>query len=163
VRDAVAKREGVGLRNMTDSVADDESAEYLEGDYLTVEQLARLRQVTPAAVRAQLRAGNLAGEQVLQGQRTVWRIPVGAARGYLGKSAGSSSPTPRTPGPPRPTPPPSSVPAPVPTPTPARAPAPARVEALEAEVRRLRRQLADLADAHRRLLDAVTSGLAEEG
>jgi len=149
------------LRNMTDPVADDESAEYLEGDYLTVEQLARLRQVTPAAVRAQLRAGNLAGEQVLQGQRTVWRIPVGAARGYLGKSAGSSSPTPRAPGPPRPAPPPSSVPAPVPTPT--RAPAPARVEALEAEVRRLRRQLADLADAHRRLLDAVTSGLSEEG
>lgn len=144
---------------MIHPVTDDESAEYLDGDYVTVEQLARLRQVTPAAVRAQLRAGNLAGEQVLQGQRTVWRIPVGAARGSLGKSAGSSSPPSAT----QPAPPPSTALPPTdPPPAPAPARPPARVEALEAEVRRLRRQLADLADAHRRLLDAVTSGLSEE-
>jgi hypothetical protein len=36
-----------------------------------------------------------------------------------------------------------------------------RVEALEAEVRRLRRQLAALSEAHRRLLDTVTAGLLE--
>jgi hypothetical protein len=38
----------------------------------------------------------------------------------------------------------------------------ARVEALESEVRRLRRQLSALAEAHRRLLDAVTAELAED-
>src|SRR3954453_18788204 len=128
VGDAVAKREGVRLRNMTDPVADDESAEYLEGDYLTVEQLARLRQVTPAAVRAQLRAGNLAGEQVLQGQRTVWRIPVDAARRYLDRpggapSAGKEPPT-SPPAPPAPTAPtaPTAPPAEVRRPVPATPP-----------------------------------------
>src|SRR3954462_12351394 len=49
-------------------------------EFLTVDEVARFRQITPAAVRAQLRAGSLAGEQVLQGRRTVWRIPAGAGR-----------------------------------------------------------------------------------
>src|SRR3954471_10312128 len=101
-----------------------------EGDFVTVEQLAQLRQVTPAAVRAQLRSGSLPGEQVLQGQRTVWRIPAGAGRGR----PETPRPAPSAPAPSGP--PDSPRPAPV---------ASARVEALEAEVRRLRRQVAALA------------------
>jgi len=124
-------------------------------DFLTVDEVARLRQITPAAVRAQLRAGTLAGEQVLQGQRTVWRIPASAVR------RPEEEPGRR----------PAAAPAPAPAPRPA-APAPpvrpvstptARVEELQAEVRRLRRQLAALSEAHRRLLDTVTAGLADEG
>ncbi|MGY1809142.1 hypothetical protein ACI8AF_17375 [Blastococcus sp. SYSU D00669] len=141
----------------------------LEDDFLTVEQLAQLRQVTPAAIRAQLRAGNLAGEQVLQGQRTVWRIPVEVARRYLERSG---NPSPAATGgrgvPPDDARPPAAEPAPAPAPVRAVPVAPSvaappvtapsgRVEALEAEVRRLRRQLAALADAHRRLLDALTA------
>ncbi|WP_448624006.1 hypothetical protein [Geodermatophilus sp. URMC 64] len=153
---------------MTDSAADG-----LEGDFLTVEQLAQLRQVTPAAIRAQLRAGNLAGEQVLQGQRTVWRIPVSVARGYLGKAGGAvpAAPPEAPPSPPgraadvRPAPPAiASEPDPVPRTVGRGVAAPAssgRVEALETEVRRLRRQLSALAEAHRRLLDALTADLDE--
>ncbi|MGY1619544.1 hypothetical protein ACI797_22605 [Geodermatophilus sp. SYSU D00691] len=136
----------------------------LEDDFLTVEQLAQLRQVTPAAIRAQLRAGNLAGEQVLQGQRTVWRIPVEVARRYLERSG---NPSPAATGgrvvPPDDARPPAAGPAPAPEPVralavgPSAAAPPGRVEALEEEVRRLRRQLAALADAHRRLLDALTA------
>jgi hypothetical protein len=164
---------------MTDPPAEDRSADGLEGDFLTVEQLAQLRQVTPAAIRAQLRAGNLAGEQVLQGQRTVWRIPVSAVRRYLDRSGGSF---PTAPPDPTPSPAGSAVnvrPAPpTPTPEPEREPVPrtaergvtlaptpvssGRVEALESEVRRLRRQLSALAEAHRRLLDAVTADLVED-
>src|SRR3954464_2277049 len=77
---------------MTHPLGDERDALGLEDDFLTVEQLAQLRQVTPAAVRAQLRAGNLAGQQVLQGQRTVWRIPVSAAQRYLDRQ-GAASPT----------------------------------------------------------------------
>jgi hypothetical protein len=152
-----------------------------EGDFVTVEQLAQLRQVTPAAIRAQLRSGSLPGEQVLQGQRTVWRIPVSAVRRYL-DTAGSPPPTarpqpsagpapsPGAPSAPRPGPAAApadpepvpqgagSVPAGGPTPLPAPLPS-ARVEVLESEVRRLRRQLSALAEAHRRLLDAVTADL----
>ena len=113
------------------------------GDFLTVEEVARLRQVTPAAVRAQLRGGTLAGEQVLQGQRTVWRIPASAVR--RPRDVAARPPTP-------------AVPAEAARPAPASS---ARVEALEAEVRRLRRQLAALSEAHRRLLDTVTAGLLE--
>ena len=121
-------------------------------EFLTVDEVARLRQITPAAVRAQLRAGSLAGEQVLQGQRTVWRIPASAVRRPDGEP------------PRRPAPAPSPAPAPAPPAQPVRpSPAPtARVEALEAEVRRLRRQLAALSEAHRRLLDTVTAGLADD-
>ena len=115
------------------------------GDFLTVEEVARIRQVTPAAVRAQLRAGTLPGEQVLQGQRTVWRIPASAVRRPRVEPA--RPPTPATA-------PEVARPAPAPAPS-------ARVEALEAEVRRLRRQLAALSEAHRRLLDTVTAGLLE--
>jgi hypothetical protein len=150
---------------MTDASADDRGAVGLEGDgFLTVEQFAELRRVTPAAVRAQLRAGNLAGEQVLQGQRTVWRIPASAARRYLEKSGGPNDPEFSTGR--RPTVRPSAVetvrrahPArPSTTPTPSSG----HVEVLEAEVRRLRRQLSALAEAHRRLLDAVTAELPED-
>jgi hypothetical protein len=123
---------------MTDPPAD--------GGYLTVEQVARLRQVTPAAVRAQLRSGSMPGEQVLQGQRTVWRIPASAVRGR------PETPRPAPPAPAPGVPPESPRPAPV---------ASARVEALEAEVRRLRRQVAALAEAHRLLIDAVTADLAD--
>jgi hypothetical protein len=135
---------------MTDRSADDGR------NFLTVEEVARLRQITPAAVRAQLRAGTLAGEQVLQGQRTVWRIPAGAVRRRTEEPVRTPTPTPT----PTPAPPPTAAPRPEPVrPT---APAPsARVEALEAEVRRLRLQLAALAEAHRRLLDAVTADLAD--
>jgi len=184
---------------MTDATAGDRGVDDLEGDYLTVEQLAQLRQVTPAAIRAQLRGGNLAGEQVLQGQRTVWRIPVDVARRYLaGAGAQSSAPRPDTgassTGPsrqgaaPRQAPPshdapqPSSGSAPdlgtsppVPerdeasprgterrTPGGAASVSSGRVEALEAEVRRLRRQLSALASAHRRLLDALTADLTDD-
>jgi|1186.fasta_scaffold12577_2 hypothetical protein len=119
------------------------------GDFLTVDEVARLRQITPAAVRAQLRAGTLPGEQVLQGQRTVWRIPASAVRRPTEEPAR------------RPTPPPSPSPATSQPVRPAAVPS-ARVEALEAEVRRLRRQLAALSDAHRRLLDTVTAGLADD-
>ena len=116
--------------------------------FLTVEQLAELRRVTPAAVRAQLRAGNLAGEQVPQGQRLVWRIPMSAARHYLDRTGGQPGPT---------------APEPDPSPRPAEAVGAAGVvEALEAEVRRLRRQLSALAGAHRRLLDVVTADLPDE-
>src|SRR4051794_18885623 len=163
---------------MTDPLGDDGDAVGLEGDFLTVERLAQLRQVTPAAIRAQLRTGNLAGEQVLQGQRTVWRIPVSAARRYLAK-AGGSSPTARhddpavSPSGPREVVQPSapaarSDPEPAPPMTgsgaagEAAAVSSGRVEALESEVRRLRRQLSALAEAHRRLLDAVTADLAED-
>jgi hypothetical protein len=175
----------VELRKMTDPLAEARGADGVEGDFLTVEQLAELRQVTPAAIRAQLRAGNLGGEQVLQGQRTVWRIPVGAARRYLEKPGGASSAgqeppasslaSPAPPASPAPT---AEVRRPVPATTPEPEPAPpvtgragpaaaapvasGRVEALESEVRRLRRQLAALAEAHRRLLDAVTADLAED-
>jgi hypothetical protein len=118
--------------------------------FLTVDEVARLRQITPAAVRAQLRAGSLAGEQVLQGQRTVWRIPASAVRRPDGEPARRPAPAPA------PTPAPPAQPVrPFPAPT-------ARVEALEAEVRRLRRQLAALSEAHRRLLDTVTAGLADD-
>jgi len=116
------------------------------GDFLTVDEVARLRQITPAAVRAQLRAGTLPGEQVLQGQRTVWRIPASAVRRPEGEPARRPAPNPA---------PPAQPVRPSPAPT-------ARVEALEAEVRRLRRQLAALSDAHRRLLDTVTAGLADD-
>lgn len=148
---------------MTDPSADDRRAADLEDDdFLTVEQLAELRRVTPAAVRAQLRAGNLAGQQVLQGQRTVWRIPVSAARRYLEKSGGSSGPTPDAPVE-SPSPAPARVRPPEPTAAPqAAAPRPGHVEALEAEVRRLRRQLSALAGAHRKLLDAVTAELPDD-
>jgi hypothetical protein len=119
-------------------------------ELLTVDEVARLRQITPAAVRAQLRAGSLAGEQVLQGQRTVWRIPASAVRRPDGEPPRRPAPAPN----PAPTPPAQPVrPSPAPT---------ARVEALEAEVRRLRRQLAALSEAHRRLLDTVTAGLADD-
>jgi hypothetical protein len=129
---------------MTDAPADDRRAVSLDDDgYLTVEQLAELRRVTPAAVRAQLRAGNLAGEQVLQGQRTVWRIPMSAARGYLERSGGADRPVDVRPSEPE-------------------RPSTGQVEVLEAEVRRLRRQLSALADAHHRLLDAVTAELFED-
>jgi hypothetical protein len=149
---------------MTEASADDRRAAGLDDDddFLTVEQLAELRQVTPAAVRAQLRAGNLAGQQVLQGQRTVWRIPVNAARRYLEKSGGSPGQAANDVRPPEPETVPRVVPVPVPS---APAPSPGRVEALEAleaEVRRLRRQLSALAAAHRRLLDAVTADLPDE-
>src|SRR4051794_1037447 len=121
------------------------------GGFLTVEQVAQLRQVTPAAIRAQLRAGTLAGEQVRQGQRTVWRIPAGAVPGR--PDSGGDRPTARREG----TAPPAAQPEkPRPAPLP-----PGRVEALEAEVRRLRRQLSALTEAHRRLLDTVTAGLLE--
>jgi hypothetical protein len=158
-------RSDTRLRNMTDPL--DEDAAGPDGDFLTVEQLAHLRQVTPAAVRAQLRAGNLAGEQVLQGQRTVWRIPMSTARRYLERAGGAlpaaAAPDPRRaasgpPADPRPA-------APAATPAPATSPPPAssgRVAALEAEVRRLRRQLSALADAHHRLLDAVTADVADD-
>jgi hypothetical protein len=149
---------------MTEASADDRRAAGLDDDddFLTVEQLAELRQVTPAAVRAQLRAGNLAGQQVLQGQRTVWRVPVNAARRYLEKSGGSPGQAANDARPPEPETVPRVVPVPVPS---APAPSPGRVEALEAleaEVRRLRRQLSALAAAHRRLLDAVTADLPDE-
>jgi hypothetical protein len=122
-------------------------------EFLTVDEVARLRQITPAAVRAQLRAGSLTGEQVLQGQRTVWRIPASAVRRPEGEPARRPAPNP-APAAPNPAPPAQPVrPSPAPT---------ARVEALEAEVRRLRRQLAALSDAHRRLLDTVTAGLADD-
>jgi hypothetical protein len=113
------------------------------GDFLTVEEVARIRQVTPAAVRAQLRAGTLPGEQVLQGRRTVWRIPASAV--HRPRVEPARPPTPAAP---------PEVARPAPTPS-------VRVEALEAEVRRLRRQLAALSEAHRRLLDTVTAGLLE--
>jgi len=176
------------LRNMTESQGVDRGDVADEGDFVTVEQLAQLRQVTPAAIRAQLRSGSLPGEQVLQGQRTVWRIPVSAVRRYL-DTAGGPQPT-APPGPsagPRPSagPPPTERPQPTARPEPATAapadpeptaPGPAsvpagetaplpsaRVAVLESEVRRLRRQLSALADAHRRLLDAVTADLDEGG
>src|SRR3954447_740207 len=82
---------------MTHPLGDERDALGLEDDFLTVEQVAQLRQVTPAAIRAQLRAGNLAGQQVLQGQRTVWRIPVSAARPSRDRPAGT--PRTATPGP----------------------------------------------------------------
>jgi hypothetical protein len=124
-------------------------------EFLTVDEVARLRQITPAAVRAQLRAGSLAGEQVLQGQRTVWRIPASAVRRPEGEVVRRPAPAP-DPAPPAPNPVAPAQPVrPSPAPT-------ARVEALEAEVRRLRRQLAALSDAHRRLLDTVTAGLADD-
>ena len=129
-----------------------------DGDFLTVEQVARLRAITPAAVRAQLRSGTLAGEQVLQGQRTVWRIPASA----VGRPQTSPPPPARQDPPPPPSPSPSPSPGSV-RPAAASSTVPsARVEALEAEVRRLRRQLAALSDAHRRLLDTVTAGLADD-
>jgi hypothetical protein len=139
---AGAQSRDAGLRNMTDRSADD------GGSFLTVEEVARLRQITPAAVRAQLRGGSLAGEQVLQGQRTVWRIPASAVR-RPEEPARNRAPAP-------------AAPTPASRPEPARpaTPAPsARVEALETEVRRLRRQLAAVSEAHRRLLDAVTADL----
>ena len=162
---------------MTD-VPDDEDAAGTEGECLTGEQVAQARAVTPAAVRAQLRAGNLAGEQVLRGQRTVWRIPVSAARRYLA-GAEDAVPPPaasrRVEAPARPPAqarPPAPVAAAEPEPAlpaaernaPGRpAPMPAgQLEALESEVRRLRRQLSALADAHRRLLDVVTVDLTDE-
>ncbi|MGY1644101.1 hypothetical protein ACI782_23580 [Geodermatophilus sp. SYSU D00703] len=162
---------------MTDPAADG------DGDFLTVEQMAQLRQVTPAAIRAQLRAGTLAGEQVLRGQRTVWRIPASAARRSLAGTGRSSSAVEEEPAVSRPgsaegTPaaapqPPSapgapSAPGPTPPVTGRGVPGPppsvpsARVEALEAEVRRLRRQLSALVDAHHRLLDAVSADLADD-
>ena len=123
-------------------------------EFLTVDEVARLRQITPAAVRAQLRAGSLAGEQVLQGQRTVWRIPANAVRRPDGEPPRRPAPAPNPAPSPAPAPPAQPVrPSPAPT---------ARVEALEAEVRRLRRQLAALSEAHRRLLDTVTAGLADD-
>ncbi|MGK5169278.1 hypothetical protein [Geodermatophilus sp. CPCC 205761] len=156
---------------MTDPPADDGAAVGGDGDFLTVEQMAQLRRVTPAAIRAQLRAGTLAGHQVLQGQRTVWRIPAGAARRSPETSGGSPPRTPRDPEAARSSAPATpSVPQPVPS-APGReaptapaavpsAPVPsARLEALESEVRRLRRQLSALAEAHRRLLDALTADL----
>src|SRR3954471_8948010 len=85
-----------------------------EGDFVTVEQLAQLRQVTPAAIRAQLRSGSLPGEQVLQGQRTVWRIPVSAVRRYLDAAGGPPPPA---------SPAPAARPAPTARPEPAAAPA----------------------------------------
>jgi hypothetical protein len=160
-RKLLRNRDDVGLRKMTEASADDRRAVGLDDDddFLTVEQLAELRQVTPAAVRAQLRAGNLAGQQVLQGQRPVWRIPVSAARRYLEKSGGSSGPAANDVRPSEPETAPRVVAVPVSS-TPAAAPG--RVEALEAEVRRLRRQLSALAAAHRRLLDAVTTDISGE-
>jgi hypothetical protein len=147
------------------------------GDFLTVEQMAQLRRVTPAAIRAQLRAGTLAGQQVLQGQRTVWRIPASAARRDLAEAGGVSPAVEGEPEAPPDAPPAGGRPAaPVPPSDPEPAPrvtgrgapsgppsvSPSRVEALEAEVRRLRRQLAALADAHHRLLDALTVDLADD-
>ncbi|MGY1590808.1 hypothetical protein ACI79D_02410 [Geodermatophilus sp. SYSU D00708] len=162
---------------MTDPPTDDRDAE--ERELLTVEQVAQLRRVTPAAVRAQLRAGTLAGEQVLQGQRTVWRIPASAVRrdrpgtgrpavgrnpgeAPAGPPAGNRPAAPVTPSEPEPAPsePGQEPAAPVTGEPGPRAPdplQPARLAALEAEVRRLRRQLAHLADAHHRLLDALTA------
>lgn len=152
---------------MTDASADDRrAADPEDDDFLTVEQLAELRGVTPAAVRAQLRAGNLAGEQVLQGQRTIWRIPVSAARRYLEKSGAPpvtnvpAEPAARRPAVVRPSEP---EPAPRTYASPPPAVSAGQVEALEAEVRRLRAQLSALAEAHRRLLDAVTVDLAGNG
>jgi hypothetical protein len=124
-------------------------------DFLTVDEVARFRQITPAAVRAQLRAGTLAGEQVLQGQRTVWRIPASAVRRPAEEPARPPTPVP-SPAPAAPSAPVRPAPAP-----PVRVEALEALEALEAEVRRLRRQLAALAEAHRRLLDTVTAGLVE--
>jgi hypothetical protein len=170
-------RTDMGLRKMSGSPDGDGDVVAIDGDFLTVEQVAQLRQVTPAAIRAQLRAGNLAGEQVLQGQRTVWRIPVGVARRYLDKPGGSSAPAPQQPAAPstgRPASARSSASGTVPDPehlpwgsgrgaSGASASAMSgRVEALESEVRRLRRQLSALAQAHRQLLEAVTSDLAED-
>src|SRR3954447_6514448 len=88
------------------------------GDFLTVDAVARLRQITPAAVRAQLRAGTLPGEQVMQGQRMVGRRRASAAR----------RPTEEPPR--RPAPPPSPSPA-GPQPVGSAALPSARVEALE--------------------------------
>lgn len=164
-RRLLRNRGDVGLRKMTDASADDRRAVgFDDDDLLTVEQVAELRGVTPAAVRAQLRAGNLAGEQVLQGQRTVWRVPVTAARSYLERSGASpaanvsaeSSTRPAVVRPAEPDPAPRAYAPETPVVS------PGRVEALEAEVRRLRRQLSALAEAHRRLLDAVTADLPED-
>lgn len=132
------------------------------GDFLTVDQVARIRQVTPAAVRAQLRAGSLAGEQVRQGQRTVWRIPASAVRPQREEPGGPPPVVTREPAASPDVPPTTIRPAAREAPSdvePAR-PTPGRVEALEAEVRRLRRQLSALAEAHRGLLDVVTAGLS---
>jgi hypothetical protein len=138
-------RQDVGLRNMTDPPGDGSGADGPDGDFLTVEQVAQLRQVTPAAIRAQLRTGSLAGEQVLQGQRTVWRIPVSAVRTRPPETGRRA--------------PPAAAARPEPEPV---RPTSERVDVLEAEVRRLRRQLTALADAHHRLLDAVTAGVPED-
>jgi hypothetical protein len=164
----------VELRKMTDPLAGDRDVVAIEGDYLTVEQLAQLRQVTPAAIRAQLRAGNLAGEQVLRGQRTVWRIPVSTVRRDAETPGGSSPMAEQDPAV-SPTGLPSRARSSAPVPSSDAQPvtgrgsssthdplSSARVEALESEVRRLRRQLSALAEAHRRLLDAVTVDLAED-
>ncbi|MGY1605422.1 helix-turn-helix domain-containing protein [Geodermatophilus sp. SYSU D00815] len=157
---------------MTERPTRDRGVPGLDGDFLTVEQVAELRRVTPAAVRAQLRAGTLVGEQVRQGQRTVWRIPASAVRRYLG-TAGGPSPAAERARPRRPSTPPTPARPPAPVPEPQAPPADAepirpdtaaagRVAALEVEVRRLRRQLSAVAEAHRRLLDAVTADLADD-
>src|SRR4051812_44383397 len=148
----VRNRRPRSCATMTVPPADDVGA---AGDFLTVEQVAQLRRVTPAAIRAQLRAGTLAGEQIRQGQRTVWRIPAGAVRGRP-HHGGNPPPARRQVA----DSPAASQAAPPENPRPAPAPS-ARVEALEAEVRRLRRQLSALSEAHRRLLDTVTAGLLE--
>lgn len=48
------------------------------GPWLTVDEVAARLQLTPAAVRAQLSGGVLAGERVPKGRRLVWRVKAGA-------------------------------------------------------------------------------------
>lgn len=48
------------------------------GPWLTVDEVAVRLQLTPAAVRAQLSGGALAGERVPKGRRLVWRVRAGA-------------------------------------------------------------------------------------
>lgn len=48
------------------------------GPWLTVDEVAARLQLTPAAVRAQLSGGVLAGERVPKGRRLVWRVRAGA-------------------------------------------------------------------------------------
>ncbi|MDQ3326336.1 MAG: hypothetical protein M3529_11625 [Actinomycetota bacterium] len=48
------------------------------GPWLTVDEVAARLQLTPAAVRAQLSGGVLAGDRVSKGRRLVWRVRAGA-------------------------------------------------------------------------------------
>ena len=127
---------------------------------VTADELARRRGVTPAAIRKALRAGTLAGEQVSDGRRTVWRIPEWEAERYLQVARSPVSASEQGVGLPE-----GVLVAPAvqdqssagsagvqgrPGEEIAR-----RVEMLEGELRRAQRQLAVLADAHRRLLDLV--------